>query len=107
MIRLKNIIQQQNNFKFIIITHNKNEFETLRNILSELDFEHSIPICNLSDMMNDRVQDEPFGYECCWRISDYMGVCWDGNNNLNDSIKYWKEYEYDIYEIKDGNLCHL
>jgi hypothetical protein len=103
MNRIKDIIKKNKDFKCVVVTHNKEEFETLRDILVELNFEHSIPFDTLENMMNVRVEED--GYNCCWRISDYMGVCWDEYTDLNESIKYWSQYTSDILEINaDGNL---
>ena len=103
MNRIKNMLKKNKDFKCVVVTHNKEEFETLRDILIEMNFEHSIPLDTLENMMNNRVKED--GYECCWRISDYMGVCWDGNTTLKDSIEYWEQYTSDILEIdSNGNL---
>lgn len=103
MNRIKDMLKKNKDFKCVVVTHNKEEFETLRDILIEMNFEHSIPLDTLENMMNSRAEED--GYECCWRISDYMGVCWDEYNDLNKSIEYWKQYTSDILAINsDGNL---
>ena len=103
MNKIKDILKKNKNFKCVVITHNKEEFETLRDILIEMKFEHSIPLDTLENMMNSRTEED--GYKCCWRISDYMGVCWDEYKVLNESIEYWKQYTSDILKINsDGSL---
>ena len=64
---IKDIINKNKNFKFVIITHNKEEYEALKEVLVELGYQHSIPLNELSVMMDERVKEE--GYDCCWRIS--------------------------------------
>ena len=106
MQRIRDIIRKNKNFKCVVITHSKEQFETLRDILIEENFQHCIPLDTLANMMNRRVHD--IGYECCWRISDYMGVCWDERSNLNDAIEYWKQYTSNILEIaSDNNLVFV
>jgi len=106
MNRIRDIIKNNKDFKIAVVTHNKEEFETLRDILIEMNFEHAIPLFPLDEMMNNQVEDN--GYECCWRISDYMGVCWGDHADLNEAIEYWRQYTSDILEIdKGGNLVFI
>lgn len=106
MKRMKDIFLKNKNFKCVVITHTKEEFDILRDILTELNYEHSIPLDTLEKMMNNRVEEN--GYECCWRISDYMGVCWDEQVSIDKSIKYWKGFCPDILEINpNGELVFV
>ena len=106
MQRMKSILQKNEKFKVVIVTHTKKEYEILRDILTELRFTHSILPDPLENLMNAHVKE--IGYRCCWRISDYMGVCWNDIKNLDRSINYWKQYCSDIIEInKEGNLVFI
>ena len=52
MNRIKSIFEKNKNFKCVIVTHNKEEFETLRDILGELRYSHSITPDSLPILMD-------------------------------------------------------
>lgn len=104
MKRVKSIFEKNTNFKCVIVTHNKEEFETLRDILGELRYSHSIIPDSLPILMDSRVK-ETNSYEHCWRVSDYMGVCWSADENLEEELAHWKRFCSDIIEIKNGELA--
>lgn len=99
---IKDIINKNKNFKFVVITHNREEYEALKEVLVELGYQHSIPLDELSVMMDERVRED--GYDCCWRISDYMGVCWSEHSNISEDITFWKSITNDILELKNGHF---
>lgn len=99
---IKDIINKNKNFKFVVITHNKEEYEELKSVLVELGYNHAIPLEELASMMDARVLED--GFDCCWRISDYMGVCWSEYSDLQEDIKYWKTITNDILELKNGKF---
>lgn len=94
MNRIKNIIEKNKGVEFVVVTHNKEEFETLRDILSEMSFEPSIPLDSLTEMMNSMAEET--NYECGWRISESRGITW------NESVEHWKHYYADILEINEN-----
>ena len=100
MKRIKSIIENNKGIEFVVITHNKEEFETLRDILVELDYEYAIPLAPLYEMMNNIVEDD--GYNIGWRISESRGIAY------NESIEHWKQYYSDILEInRNGELVFI
>ena len=94
MNRIKKIIENNKGIEFVVITHNKEEFEVLRDILVELDYEYSIPLAPLFEMMNDIVEND--GYNIGWRISESRGIAY------NESVEHWKQYYSDILEINQN-----
>ena len=81
--------------KYVIMTHIKEDFEILRDILVELNYHPAIPLDTLENMMNSFVTDN--GYDCAWRISRRMGIAWN-----NQCINWWKVHgQLDII-----NLCN-
>ena len=99
---IKDIINKNKNFKFVVITHNKEEYEELKSVLVELGYNHAIPLEELASMMDARVLED--GFDCCWRISDYRGVCWSEYSDLQEDVKYWKSITNDILELKNGRF---
>ena len=100
MNRIRNIIEDNKGIDFVVMTHNKEEFETLRDILVELDYEYAIPLDTLFNMMNNIVEDD--GYNIGWRISESRGIAY------NDSVEHWKQYYSDILEInQNGELVFV
>lgn len=94
MIRIRKIIENNKGIDFVIMTHNKNEFEILRDILIDMEYEAYIPLDSLYEMMNGVAKET--NYCCGWRISERKGIAW------NPSIKHWKEYYSDILEINQS-----
>lgn len=94
MKRIKDIIAKNPGISFVVMTKNKEEFETLRDILIELNYEPSIPLDSLENMMNSAAEDT--NYNCGWRISEDRGIAW------NESLEHWREYYADILAINDN-----
>ena len=100
MTRIRKIIENNKGVEFVVMTHNKEEFETLRNILVELNYEYAIPLAPLYEMMNNIVEDD--GYNIGWRISENRGIAY------NKSVEHWKQYYSDILEInQNGELVFI
>lgn len=100
MNRIRKIIENNKGIEFVVMTHNKEEFETLRDILVELDYEYIIPLDTLYTMMNNVVEDD--GYNIGWRISESRGIAY------NESVEHWKQYYSDILEInQNGELVFV
>lgn len=98
--KLKSLIELNTDIdKYVIMSHTKEDFEILRNILVDLDYYPSIPLDTLENMMNNFVADN--GYDCAWRISKRMGIAWN-----NQSIEWWRENsQFDIINIcSDGTV---
>ena len=100
--RLKSFIELNETIevdKYVIMTHTKEDFEILRDILIELDYSPAIPLDTLETMMNNFVTNN--GYECSWRISKRMGIAWN-----NQSIDWWCENsQSDIINLcSDGTV---
>lgn len=100
MNRIRKIIENNKGIDFVVMTHNEEEFETLRDILIELDYEYAVPLDTLFNMMNSIVEDN--GYDIGWRISESRGVAY------NESVEHWKQYYSDILEInQNGELVFV
>lgn len=100
MKRIRNIINKNKGIDFVIITKNKNEYEVLRDILIDMNYEAAIPIASLKEMMDECAEET--NYYCGWRISKRMGVTW------NPSIEHWKKHYSDILEINaNGELAFV
>lgn len=100
MKRIRKIIENNKGIDFVVMTHNKEEFEALRDILVEFDYEYAIPLAPLFEMMNNIVEDN--GYNIGWRISEGRGIAY------NESVEHWKQYYSDILEInQDGKLVFV
>ena len=100
MNRIRRIIESNKGIEFVVMTHNKEEFETLRDILVKLDYEYAIPLDTLFNMMNNIVEDD--GYNIGWRISESRGIAY------NESVEHWKQYYSDILEInQNGELVFV
>ena len=99
MTRIREIIENNKGIDFVVMTHNKNEFEILRDILIDMEFEPSIPIDSLYEIMNSVAKET--NYQCGWRISERKGIAW------NHSVKHWKEYYSDILEINQSGELEL
>ena len=98
--RIKDIILKNKGVDFVVVTHDMQQHNTLRDILAELGYEASIPIAPVDQFMDSVASDE--GYSNCWRISETKGVAW------NPSILHWKQYYSDILEINSkGELVFV
>ncbi len=102
MEKIREILKKNKNFKCVVITHNKEEYEILKEVLVDLGYQHSIPLDTLPNMMDERVKED--GFDCCWRVSDYMGVCWSEYSDLKEDVAYWKSVTNDILELKNGQF---
>ena len=87
--------------KYVIMTHTKEDFEILRDILIELDYSPAIPLDTLENMMNNFVADN--GYDCAWRISKRMGITWN-----NQGINWWRVNAcLDIIDLCDDGTVQV
>ena len=100
MKRIRKIIENNSGVEFVVMTHNKEEFKTLRDILVELDYEYAVPLDTLFNMMNNIVKNND--YNLGWRISESRGIAY------NESVEHWRQYYSDILEInQDGELVFI
>lgn len=100
MERVKKIIENNKGIEFVVMTHNKEEYETLRDILVSMGFGYAILLDSLEKMMNDFAED--YNYCGGWRISESRGIA------FNNSVDHWKRYYSDILEINEnGDLTFV
>ena len=100
MERIRQIIEDNKGVDFVVMTHNSDEFEILRDILVDMKYEAAIPLAPLKEMMDNAAEES--NYQCGWRISEGRGVSW------NESVEHWKYYYADILEInQDGELVFV
>lgn len=70
------------------------ESRALLAALEEAGYEYAIPICALSEFVDDEFVVEN-GEECCWRICETRGVA------FNPDVKHWLSYGYEVLEYED------
>lgn len=71
--------------------------EESRNLLTALEeagYEYAIPICPLSEFVDDEFIAE-VGEECYWRICETRGVA------FNSDVNHWLSYGYEVLEYED------
>lgn len=102
MENLKRIIEHNRGIEFVVMTHNKEEYIAFRNIVINEGFEYAIIpdeyTCS-RDVMDSLAED----YDYCggWRVSESRGVA------FNESLEHWKEYNYDILEVREDGELHF
>lgn len=96
---IREIIEKSKGVDFVVMTHDKKEFERLRDVLVDMEYEPSIPLGSLYEMMNSTAKKT--NYQCGWRISERKGIAW------NPSVEHWKYYYPNILIINQNreSLC--
>lgn len=96
MKRIKEIIEKNQDVPFVVFTNNREEYEDLRTILIEMNFEPCVPVLSLEEMMENAIKES--GYKIGWRVDRNMGISW------NTSIEHWRQYYADILSVVEGEL---
>ena len=102
MENLKRIIEHNPGIEFVVMTHNKEEYIAFRNIVINEGFECAIIpdeyTCS-RDVMDSLAED--CNYCGGWRVSESRGIA------FNESLEHWKEYNYDILEVREDGKLHF
>ena len=102
MKNLKRIIERNPGVEFVVMTHNKEEYIAFRDIVIGEGFEYAIILdedtCS-KDVMDSLAED--CDYCGGWRVSESRGIA------FNESLEHWKEYNYDILEVREDGKLHF
>ena len=100
MENLRSIIENNPDAEFVVITHNKEEYQSFRDIVLNMLFDFVIKICEDNKEAMDNIAKD-YNYVGGWRVSKDRGIA------FNESIEHWKEYYDDILEVREDGKLHL
>ena len=100
MNNLRKIIENNPDVEFVVFTHNKEEYESFRDVVLNMLFDFVIKTCEDNKEAMDNIAKD-YNYIGGWRVSKDRGIA------FNESIKHWKEYNYDILEVHEDGKLHF
>lgn len=102
MKNLRRIIELNPDAAFVVMTHNKAEYEEFRDIVLDEGFDFVIIT---EEYENSREAMDSIAEECDyvggWRVSRSRGIA------FNESQKHWEEWYKDILEVREDGKLHF
>lgn len=100
MKNLRSIIEKNPDTAFVVMTHNKEEYEAFRDIVLDIGFDYVIKTCDSDKEAMDSIAEE-FNYVGGWRVSKSRGIA------FNESQSHWEGYYRDILEVREDGKLHF
>ena len=100
MTNLKSLIEKNPNTEFVVMTHDKSEYEAFRDIVLDMGFDFVIKTCDDNKEAMDSIAKE-YSYIGGWRVSRTRGIA------FNHSQAHWEQYYADILEVREDGKLHF
>ena len=100
MTNLKSLIEKNPNTEFVVMTHDKDEYESFRDIVLDMGFDFVIKTCDDNKEAMDSIAKE-YSYIGGWRVSRSRGIA------FNHSQAHWEQYYADILEVREDGKLHF
>ena len=90
---IKEVIEANSDIEFVIHCKTENETKELINVLTDMEYEYTIPLDTLPNMAKNFAETD--GWDGCWRISSTRGIAY------NQSLSHWTELGYEYVDMEN------